>query len=449
MHPFTGLLATFLNLFKSTQKSIQELRELAKELSDCNRSKAFIEIFSEIYNDYEESLGEEIDFNDMINKAEEYVSKGAYHSEFKYILVDEFQDISYNRFKLLKALLANNPSAKLFCVGDDWQSIYRFAGSDVSIMTDFNSYFAPFERLDLDKTFRFDNKLCDFSSKFILKNPNQIKKQLTSHMESADPSVTLLRSEIIEDTILEVLDQIESSEKKGAHVFIIGRYNHQKPTNLRQLRERFPKLDISYITAHSSKGKQSDYVIIIGLTSQGYAFPSQIEDDPLLDLVLAKGEQVPHAEERRLFYVAVTRAKKHVFLIANKENPSTFASEVESGGYEVIIEGRRGEANVLCPDCKTGVIVSRHGKLGDFYSCSNYPYCEYKPRMCPKCGEGFLFQSDRLFAVNYICSNATCSFKRRKCPRCKDGYLIVRSGRYSEFLGCSNYPICRYTESIS
>ena len=227
VHPFTGLLATFLNLFKSTQKSIQELLELAKRMPDYNRCKAFIDIFSEIYNDYEESLGEEIDFNDMMNRAEEYSAEGVYHSEFKYILVDEFQDISYNRFRLLKALIANNPSAKLFCVGDDWQSIYRFTGSDVSIMTDFNHHFAPSERLDLNKTFRFDDKLCEFSSKFILKNPNQIKKQLISHIESNDPAVTLLWSENTEDTILEALDQIESSEKKGTQVFIIGRYNHQ------------------------------------------------------------------------------------------------------------------------------------------------------------------------------------------------------------------------------
>jgi len=448
VHPFTKLLATFLNLFKSTQKSIQELRELAKKLPDYNRSKSFIDIFSEIYNDYEESLGEEIDFNDMINKAQHYVSEGIYHSKFKYILIDEFQDISYNRHRLLKALLTNNSSTKLFCVGDDWQSIYRFTGGEVSIMTDFKSYFTPFERLDLDRTFRFDNKLCDFSSKFILKNPNQIKKQLTSNITSNDPAVTLFWSETTKDTIVKALDQIESSVKKGAHVFIIGRYNHQLPTNLRQLRQKFSKLDISYTTAHSSKGKQADYVIIIGLTSQGYAFPSQIEDDPLLDLVLAKKEQVPNAEERRLFYVAVTRAKKHVSLIANKENPSTFASQIEGGDYEVIIEGSRGENNVLCPDCKTGAIIPRQGKSGKFYSCSNYPYCKYKPHPCPKCGKGFLFQSHNL-AIYYTCSNTACSFRTRKCPRCEDGYLITRRGRYSEFLGCSNYPTCRHTESIS
>jgi len=264
-----------------------------------------------------------------------------YHSEFKYILVDEFQDMSYGRFRLLKALLDQNPSAKLFCVGDDWQSIYRFTGGDISIMTDFDRYFDPSERLDLDKTFRFDNKLCDFSTKFILKNPNQIKKRLTSDKESVDPSVTLLWNETDEDTISEILTRIDSSEEKKAQVFIIGRYNHQKPSNLPQLRKKYPKLNINYTTAHSSKGKQSDYVIVIGLTSQGYAFPSQIEDDPVLDLVLAKKEQILNAEERRLFYVAVSRAKKHVYLVASRNNPSTFACEIEKGEYEVTIEGRR------------------------------------------------------------------------------------------------------------
>jgi len=454
VHPFTRLLATFLNLFKSSRKSIHELLEQSKELPDYMRYKAFIEIFSEIYRDYEEDLGEEIDFNDMINKAEKYLTNGLYRSKSRYILVDEFQDISYNRFRLLKALLDQDPSAKLFCVGDDWQSIYRFTGSDISIMTDFNRHFDPSERLNLDKTFRFDNKLCDFSTKFILRNPNQIKKQLISEEESIDPSVTLLWSENIDDAISEVLRRIESSEEKGAQVFIIGRYNHQRPTNLSHLRKEYPKLSISYITAHSSKGKELDYVIVIGLTSQGYAFPSQIEDDPVLDLVLAKKELIPNAEERRLFYVAVTRAKKHVYLIASKNNPSTFASEIERSDYEVVIEERRGEIDVPCPECKTGFMVLRQGELGNFYSCNNYPYCEYKPHMCPHCGKGFLFESPGThnftrFVRYCICSNADCSFKREKCPRCKDGYLTVRSGRYSKFLGCSNYPACTYTKSLA
>ena len=338
VHPFARLTATFLNLFKSSNKTIQGLLEQSKGMPDYARCKAFLDIFEEICGDYEKSLGEEIDFNDMINRAVVYLAKGMYEAGFKYILVDEFQDISQSRFRLLRTLLEQNPLAKLFCVGDDWQSIYRFTGSDVSLMTDFDNHFYPSERLELRETFRLDSNLCDFSSKFILKNPNQIKKHLTSNAKAGPPSVTLLWSEKTEDTILEVLQRIESSEERNARVFIIGRYNHQRPKNLSQLRKQHKRLAIDYLTAHSSKGKEADYVIIIGLTSRGYSFPSQIEDDPILELVLTKKELTPNAEERRLFYVAVTRGKKQVYLIANIGSPSTFAREIATGDYEISVE---------------------------------------------------------------------------------------------------------------
>lgn len=454
IHPFAGLLGSFLNLFKSSQKSFQELLEQVKTQADSERNKAFIEIFSEIYGEYEKNLGDEIDFNDMINRAENHVSNGSYHSKFKYILVDEFQDISFNRYKLLKALLSNNPHSKLFVVGDDWQSIYRFNGSDVSIMTDFNRHFDPFESLELDETFRFSDRICDFSSKFILRNPSQIRKKLASKIESDGPAVTLMWSDNTEDSIKKALSRIaQSSEKDGTRVFIIGRYNHQKPKNLDDLRRTFHGLDISFITAHSSKGKESDCAIIVGLTSQAHtlrrmdAFPSQIEDDPVLNLVLAKKEPVPNAEERRLFYVAVTRARKHVYLIASRTYPSVFASEVANGEYDIEIDGDTTEASTACPSCKTGLIVQRQGRKGTFYSCSNYPHCEYKPHLCPRCGTGFLHESKESSAL-YVCSNLSCSFKPSKCPGCKDGYLVLRKGRdNSQFFGCSNYPNCRYTQS--
>jgi len=343
VHPFVRLTATFLNLFKSSNKTVQDLLEQSNGMPDYARCKAFLDIFEEICGDYEERLGEEIDFNDMINRAEVHLAKGMYKSGFKYILVDEFQDISQSRFRLLRTLLEQNPLVKLFCVGDDWQSIYRFTGSDVSLMTDFDNHFYPSERLELRETFRFDSNLCDFSSKFILKNPNQIKKHLTSDAEKRSQSVTLLWSEKTDDMILEVLQRIESSEERNATVFIIGRYNHQRPPTLSQLRKQHPKLAIKYLTAHSSKGKEADYVIIIGLTSRGYAFPSQIEDDPLLDLVLTKKELIPNAEERRLFYVAVTRAKKQVYLIADIKSPSTFVCEIATSDYEIVVEECRTE----------------------------------------------------------------------------------------------------------
>lgn len=447
LHPFAKLMATFLNLYKSSGMSIPELLNRSKEFSDFQRLKAFIEIFSFILQDYEEDIGDEIDFNDMIIKAEKYVKNGEYNLKIRYILVDEFQDISQSRYRFLKALVQQNNDVKLFCVGDDWQSIYRFTGSDISIMTDFNRYFNPSERLGLCTTFRCDDQLCEFSNKFILKNPNQIKKLLNSHRKSCNPSVTLVWKELVDDKITAILKEISDLEKR-AIVFIIGRYNHQEPKNLDQLRETYPNLDIRFTTAHSSKGREADYVIVIGLTCRGYAFPSQIEDDPILDLVLSKKATTSNAEERRLFYVAVTRAKKHVYLVASKKNPSSFAREIETGDYNVAIEGI-SERKVACPECETGVILPRNGRLGLFFSCSNYPYCRYKPNLCPQCRRGFLHKQDKnQFAEHYVCSNPECSFKATKCPWCQNGYLVERSGRYSKFYGCSNYPTCKYTRSI-
>ena len=394
-----------------------------------------------MYNNYEHNLGSEIDFNDMINKADDYVSSGRYKSNFKYILVDEFQDISYSRYKLLKSLVDQNPEAKLFCVGDDWQSIYRFTGSDISIMTEFKDRFSPSERLSLDKTFRFNNKLCEFSSKFIQKNPNQIRKKMTTQTISEKPAVTLLWSDMPENSMEQILGDL-NDQMGSTSVFIIGRYNHLRPERLSLFKREYQSLDIEYITAHSSKGKQRDFVILIGLTSVGYSFPSQIEDDPILGIVLAKKEKIKNAEERRLFYVAVTRARRHVYLVTSKRAPSSFAVEVATGGYEIATEGARGVGEGKCPVCKTGTILLRRGEFNKFYSCSNYPYCTYRPRRCQRCNSGFLLEGDE----EYYCSNDQCSFKAQMCSKCEDGFLVERSGSYSTFYGCINYPDCRYTK---
>jgi len=440
--PFSGLISTFLNLFKSSGRTIAELDETSRLLPDSSRLLAFLDLFRDLYNDYEKNLGSEIDFNDMITRAEEYVSSGRFLSSYKYVLVDEFQDISYGRYKLLKALVDQNPEAKLFCVGDDWQSIYRFTGSDISIMTDFDDHFNPSETLSLDKTFRFDNKLCEFSSKFIQKNPNQIKKEMTTQTSSELPAVSLLWSNEPEYSMEEILRDV-NDRVEHASVYIIGRYNHLEPERLPWFKREFRNLEVDFITAHSSKGVQRDYIIVTGLTSFGYAFPSQIEDDPILELVLAKREKVPNAEERRLFYVAITRARKHVYLIASERTPSVFAVEVATDGYEVKLYGLRGVSEGNCPICRTGVILHRQGDYGEFYSCSNYPYCTYRPRKCPRCGVGVVVESSR----DYVCTNETCSFRAKKCPQCDDGFLVERQG-YSRFFGCINFPDCEYTEQL-
>jgi len=457
--PFVDLLAEFLNLFKSSNLKLYQLREKAKEFGDWQRYFAFLDIFERFYKEYMAYLQktQEIDFNDMIKKATEYVKNNQFPIDYKYILVDEFQDISQSRYHLLRSLLDKNPTCKSLCVGDDWQSIYRFTGSDLSIMTNFSEYFEFNEQLYLDKTFRFNDKICNFSSKFITKNKDQIPKELIPNTNVDSPAITIKWStgyneENPNKFLFECLNEIDSREEDPVFVFIIGRYRFSKPEPLSRIQRKFPKLNIKYYTAHSSKGREADYVIVVDLKSGRLGFPCKIQDDPILNLVLAKEDTYPDSEERRLFYVAITRAKKHVYLLADTKSPSSFIGEILRDDYEFVTSDKNESGMIKCPNCKTGFIIERESQ-GKFYSCNNYPYCKYKPRMCPHCGDGFLFESSGThdftrFTRYHICSNAGCSFKREKCPSCKDGHLVVRSGRYSNFLGCSNYPTCKYTRSL-
>ncbi|MCY3745084.1 MAG: UvrD-helicase domain-containing protein [Acidobacteria bacterium] len=178
--PFTGLVATFLQHFKGARLSMEAVEARASEKRDGGRSEAFLRVFRPIFERYEARLSEdgEIDFHDMINRATDLVSEGRYRRSFGYILVDEFQDISPGRAALLKALLDQSPASQLFAVGDDWQAIFRFAGSDIAIMRGFEEHFGAVARTDLETTFRCSDGLCDVATRFVLRNPAQIKKNV-------------------------------------------------------------------------------------------------------------------------------------------------------------------------------------------------------------------------------------------------------------------------------
>lgn len=441
---FATLLSTFLNLYKSSDLNIEDLKEKAKQSKSKTRSQAFVDLFSHILTSYNNLLDAsgEVDFNDMISLSERYVAASKQQAKYRYILVDEFQDISQSRSRLLKTLLNQNPDCKLFCVGDDWQSIYRFTGSDLSLMTEFQKHFGYTKSLMLEKTFRFNDKICEFSSKFIQQNPDQIAKTLSTIEKAEKQTVKVILTECELDSINQVLGDINSKSLKKAEIFIIGRYNYQQPENLNELRQRFPRLSVKFITAHSSKGTQADYVILVGMKSGVYGFPCQIVDDPLLDLVLAKEDTFPNAEERRLFYVAVTRAKKEVYLLADRKSTSEFITEILNNDYQVNVVGRSSNPT-KCPECETGNIESMNWNGSTFYSCSNYPHCRYRPQTCPKCNNGFLKKESE---TEYACVNDYCGYEANICPICKDGYLRTVRGPYSAFTGCSNFPDCRYRE---
>jgi len=444
---FARLLSTFLNLYKSTNLSIPKLKKKASESNNRERATAFVDIFSYIltsYTNYLVSTGK-VDFNDMISRSEKYLKKNQNLVNYRYVLVDEFQDISQSRHRLLSAVLKQNPKCKLFCVGDDWQSIFRFTGSDMTLMRDFESHFGYTKMMFLEKTFRFNDKICEFSSKFIMQNPNQISKKLEAIQNVEKQTVKVIISEDEAEIVNKILEEINAKSLQKQEIFIIGRYNRQKPDYLKKLRAKYPRLLIKFITAHKSKGTEADYVILIGMKSGVYGFPCQIDDDPLLDLVLSKEDSYPNSEERRLFYVAVTRAKKEAYLIAKKRAISQFIVEALTEDYNVKVAGE-ALGKTRCPDCETGYIEIVDGMYGPFYSCNNYPYCRYRPPKCPKCENGFLKPNE---SSEFDCINDYCSFKASICPSCGEGYMKLVKGTYSDFIGCSSYPDCKHKEKYA
>ncbi len=447
--PFIRLLATFLHHYKGTRLTFPEVAARAVRAPDRTRADAFLAVFEPIFERYQETLSRagQIDFHDMIGRAADHVETGRYRSPFGYILVDEFQDISPDRARLLKALLDQAPGSQLFAVGDDWQAIYRFAGSDIGIMREFRERFGDSEDLSLETTFRCADRIAAVATEFVLRNPAQIPKTVRSERKAGEPRIHVgLPGEENLSLLKDTLDRIaeDAAKHEGpATVLVLGRYRHTLPQNRPALARQYPGLRFTYRTVHGSKGLEADYVVLLGLCSGKYGFPTEIDDDPLLNLVLASAEGYPDAEERRLFYVAVTRARRHVFLLAEGGPPSSFARELAGNGYDVTVFGGSPTGAVPCPICVEGRLTRRENRQDGsiFYSCSNYPYCEHRQPPCPGCGKGLVVKADGGFHCR------DCGQSIESCPQCS-GWLQTRMGKYGRFLGCTNYPACVYTQNL-
>lgn len=454
--PLTNLMATFLNHFKGGCYTIDKVRDQAKARGvESKRFDAFLTIFENVLAKYEEHLTKDgaIDFNDMINLAAEYVEEGKYLSPYRCILVDEFQDISTSRARLVKALRNQDLNHRLFCVGDDWQAIYRFAGSDIAIMREFSKEFGYAETVALDRTFRFNNRIEEVATSFILKNPAQIKKKIEAHAQVDEARIIVHRPESkTEDIFIEVLREIQrrdNGENPKTSILLLGRYNFLRDgLSWSKANFEFPNFDIKFKTVHSAKGLEADYVIVMGMNEGRYGFPSEIVDDPILNAVLSESEDYPHAEERRLFYVALTRARHAVHLVIDRASPSSFFSEIKNSHGLVELLGAAGIEAINCPSCKTGELVQRTSEYGVFYGCSHYPLCEYRVDACKKCGYGLLVKNQ--VRGYFKCNNSNCGHIERPCPRCHTGRLVERKGKFGPFMGCTNYYShgCNYTEPL-
>jgi len=336
---FMNLIYTFLMLMKSSGIQPNTLRTENMQ----RRLSVFLDVFTPLYFAYEQKLKETntIDFNDMVNHASNYIKTGKYQKKYKYILVDEFQDLSQGRFAMLDALKKANPAAKLYAVGDDWQSVYRFNGSDVSIITKFSEYFGATAFNQILQTYRFNTEILQVSSTFIQKNPAQLRKKLSSPIDSPLPAFQLMpmyytgmkkpeADQSSLEAIEKILKEIDVHTKTNSSIFIIGRYQHNRPIDLPHLQKKYPNLRLSFHTAHGSKGLTCDYAILLNLDSGIFGFPSEVADDAVLDQLLKDSGSYENAEERRLFYVAITRARHKVFLIYNHKSPSKFITELKS-----------------------------------------------------------------------------------------------------------------------
>lgn len=324
------LFISFIHHFKANNASLDQIKEKARTLLDQGRASLFLSIFEVIYIEYSKCLreGSEIDFEDQINLACDLLEINSYQHQFKYVLVDEFQDTSQDRKRMIQALLNQNESIKLFAVGDDWQSIYRFTGVDIEIMTHFSNHFGATSQNYLTQTYRSFQGIVDVAATFIQRNEDQLKKNVKAIKDINKDQVIILGYQDAADQtnrlkdLLNKLNAIQNKEKLS--VFLLARYSHLRPNHL----GRYSHLDIKFSTIHASKGLQADYVILLNVETGFYGFPSTITDDPLMNLVIPKPETYPHAEERRLMYVAITRAKRGVFIFSNQNKISPFVTEL-------------------------------------------------------------------------------------------------------------------------
>lgn len=444
------LLGTFLNLFKGSLLSIGDLsNRLPENDADASRARQFIKIFEQVYQQYQNYLSSTslIDFNDMIRLAAQSLDDGYEFKDIKYILIDEFQDISIGRAEFVKSLINSTSHAKMVAVGDDWQSIYRFSGSDISVMTSFEEHFGRHEVRMLPETFRFDQMVESVASRFVLKNEAQIKKKVVAKYRNNSKSVILWHPQKDSGSLLESIAQhipILSTGKTS--ILILARYNfYRDQLGISELHKKRPDLKLTFSSVHAAKGAEADYVILVGVKNGRHSFPSEIADDPLLDLVLSIREQFEHAEERRLLYVALTRTKHTVYVVGDPSAESTFFNElIKDPDVDKSYIGR--SINRRCTVCQAPM-VERQSQYGLFFGCSNFPICDTINRPCISCGSGFLVR----FGMQYSCDNTKCNKEYEACPECEDGMLVRRDGKYGAFWGCTNFASggCSFTKNIS
>ena len=319
------LIITFISLFKTNNHNISKLHEMIDNYQD----KYLIDIILSILNIYEleKQSANLLDFDDLIVASTNLLKSNYLYKKDDYIIINEFQDTSLIRLNLIKEIY-NYSQAKITAVGDDAQAIFHFSGCDLNIFLNFTSYFPNAKKLFLKNTYRNSQEIINISEKFIEKNPNQLVKKMHSNIHTNKPIQIIFYFNAIK-ALKRLLDSLKDEE-----IMILSRnyndiYNYIDSTfsfsgdNL-----IYNNKQMKYLTIHSSKGLESKYIIILNNEDSPYGFPNKLENHPILKYVTPNKKEIPYAEERRLFFVAITRCKLKTFLLVPYKKPSIFIKEL-------------------------------------------------------------------------------------------------------------------------
>ena len=297
-----------------------------KRIIKKNKSKMLL-VIEKIYLIYIEELlsTNSIDFSDMISISTRLIREKGLKRYYKYIIIDEFQDISYNEFLLIKEIQRSCDSF-VFCVGDDFQSIYKFAGSNIDLIRNFKKYFSKPLILRINNTYRNSNELIKTASKFIMKNKYQIRKRIRSDITLYKPIKIIYYRKNMSLLLERLLNKYDSKYMILSRNTFDIKYIINDNISYKDGMVLYKDKEYRYLTIHKSKGLEEDNVIILNLSNNMYGFPSKKEDN--LTKLIYKKDKYLYEEERRLFYVALTRTKNYVYLFVDKDNPSIFVKEI-------------------------------------------------------------------------------------------------------------------------
>lgn len=344
------IVIPFISYFKRSNYKLDDFKNIKTDNDLLNKQ---IKVISDIYLNYESKLREKnlIDFEDMINisyKVMPYIKEKNLGVDYKYIIIDEYQDVSMQRFNLTKRIEELFKS-KIIAFGDDYQTIFGFSGSRIDLMTEFRNYLSDAKQIPIPNVYRNSQELIDVATKFINKNSKQIKKKLISNKRLINPielyiynDSNYINTNINKSIILSnILDKIYLSNNKS-NVLLLERYNNDIDTILNNnlfirknheniIYKKHEDMKIDYLTIHKSKGLEYDNCILINAIDDKYGFPSKIEDEEIIKLLKPKIEEnIFYPEERRLFYVAMTRTKNKLYILVPKSKTSSFIREIES-----------------------------------------------------------------------------------------------------------------------